>query len=98
VPILARKPGALRNGAPFKDWVLPAALEHVRHKLAGTDDGDRHGHWIFFVILALFGVLILAICLTRTAGVQRQVLKSGAINLACLIILAALFKILSGII
>jgi hypothetical protein len=29
VPILARKPGALRNGAPFKDWVLPAALEHL---------------------------------------------------------------------
>ena len=24
VPVLARKPGALRNGAPFKDWVLPA--------------------------------------------------------------------------
>jgi hypothetical protein len=23
VPVLARKPGALRNGAPFKDWVLP---------------------------------------------------------------------------
>jgi transposase len=41
VPILARKPGALRNGAPFKDWVLPAALERVRRKLAGSDDGDR---------------------------------------------------------
>ena len=23
VPVLARKPGALRNGAPFKDWLLP---------------------------------------------------------------------------
>jgi transposase len=41
VPVLARKPGALRNGAPFKDWVLPAALERVRRKLAGSDDGDR---------------------------------------------------------
>ena len=41
VPVLARKPGALRNGAPFKDWVLPAALERVRRKLAGTDDGNR---------------------------------------------------------
>jgi transposase len=41
VPVLARKPGALRNGAPFKDWVLPAALEWVRRKLAGSDDGDR---------------------------------------------------------
>jgi transposase len=41
VPVLACKPGALRNGAPFRDWVLPAALERVRHKLAGSDDGDR---------------------------------------------------------
>ncbi len=41
VPVLARKPGALRNGAPFKDWVLPPAFERVRRKLAGTDDGDR---------------------------------------------------------
>jgi len=41
VPVLARKPGALRNGAPFKDWVLPAALERVRRKLADSDDGDR---------------------------------------------------------
>ena len=24
LPVLARKPGVLRNGAPFKDWVLPA--------------------------------------------------------------------------
>ena len=39
--MLARKPGALRNGAPFKDWVLPAALEQVRRKLAGSNDGDR---------------------------------------------------------
>jgi len=41
VPVLARKPGALRNGAPFQDWVLPTALDCVRRKLAGSDDGDR---------------------------------------------------------
>src|SRR5262245_48014098 len=41
VPVLARKPGALRNGAPFKDWVLPAAMERVRRKLANADDGNR---------------------------------------------------------
>ena len=41
MPVLARKPGALRNGAPFKDWVLPAAMERVRRKLAGADDGNR---------------------------------------------------------
>ncbi|MGC0320952.1 hypothetical protein ABIG06_001581 [Bradyrhizobium sp. USDA 326] len=41
VPVLARKPGALRNGAPFKDWVLPAAIEWIWRRLASTDDGNR---------------------------------------------------------
>jgi|SRR6056297_409061 len=41
VPVLARKPGALRNGAPFKDWELPAPLERVRRKLKSVPDGDR---------------------------------------------------------
>jgi transposase len=41
VPVLARKPGALRNGAPFQDWVLPGALERVRRKLRSVQDGDR---------------------------------------------------------
>jgi len=41
VPVLARKPGALRNGAPFKDWGLPAALKRVRRKLTGAEDGNR---------------------------------------------------------
>src|SRR5258705_4887272 len=41
VPVLARKPGPLRNRAPFKDWVLPAAIERVRRKLANADDGKR---------------------------------------------------------
>jgi transposase len=41
VPVLARKPGALRNGAPFKDWLLPTHLERVRRKLRGSDDGGR---------------------------------------------------------
>jgi transposase len=41
VPVLVRKPGALRNGAPFKDWVLPAAMERIRRKLASANDGHR---------------------------------------------------------
>ena len=41
LPILVRKPGALRNGAPFKDWDLPPALAQVRGKLKSHDDGDR---------------------------------------------------------
>ena len=41
LPVLVRKPGALRNGAPFKDWDLPAALAEVRAKLKRHADGDR---------------------------------------------------------
>ena len=52
VPVLARKPGALRNGAPFKDWVLPAAMERVRRKLAGVDDGNRQMVDILTAVLA----------------------------------------------
>jgi transposase len=52
VPVLARKPGALRNGAPFKDWVLPASLDRVRRKLAGADDGDRQMVAILTAVLS----------------------------------------------
>ena len=52
VPVLARKPGALRNGAPFKDWVLPAGLERVRRKLAGSTDGDRQMVSILTTVLS----------------------------------------------
>ncbi len=41
VPVLARKPGALRNGAPFKDWALPESLAQIRRKLGTSDDADR---------------------------------------------------------
>jgi hypothetical protein len=41
LPILLRKPGALRNGAPFKEWELPAGLAEIRRKLQGHADGDR---------------------------------------------------------
>ncbi len=41
VLVLARKPGGLRNGAPFLGWVLPSAMEKVRRKLKAVDDGDR---------------------------------------------------------
>jgi len=41
LPVLMKKPGALRNGAPFKDWDLPPALTQVRIKLKQHADGDR---------------------------------------------------------
>ncbi|KPF50464.1 transposase [Novosphingobium sp. AAP1] len=41
LPVLVHKPGALRNGAPFQDWVLPPALARLRRKLGSSDEADR---------------------------------------------------------
>ena len=52
VPVLARKPGALRNGAPFQGWELPPAMERVRRKLKAADDGDRQMVLILTAVLS----------------------------------------------
>lgn len=41
VPLLERKPGALRNGAPFKALELPPALAQIRTRLSTYADGDK---------------------------------------------------------
>ena len=41
LPLLERKPGALRNGAPFQDWALPEALRKVLDTLMQKAGGDR---------------------------------------------------------
>jgi hypothetical protein len=42
----------VRNGAPFKDWLLPKALEEVRRKLRGSGDGDRQMVTILSAVLS----------------------------------------------
>lgn len=39
--LLAHKPGALRHGAPFKEWTLPPALSRVQQQLLSRKGGDR---------------------------------------------------------
>lgn len=41
ISVLERKPGALRNGAPFKDWELPVPLAGMREALGRHADGNR---------------------------------------------------------
>jgi transposase len=68
VPVLARKPGALRNGAPFKNWPLPASLEHVRRKLKGSSDGDRQMVKILSAVLSDGLTVVEAACTEALAG------------------------------
>jgi hypothetical protein len=39
IPLLERKPGALRNGAPFAD--MPEPLQQLRRALLRDAGGDR---------------------------------------------------------
>jgi hypothetical protein len=55
VPALELKPGALRNGAPFKDWNLPAAMTRLRERLARHPDGDRQFVEVLTMV-ALYGL------------------------------------------
>jgi transposase len=41
ISVLERKPGALRNGAPFKQWDLPVCITRVRNRLSRYQGGDR---------------------------------------------------------
>ena len=41
LPILERKPGALRNGAPFREWDLPHSIQLVRDRILTQPKGDR---------------------------------------------------------
>jgi hypothetical protein len=41
LPILERKPGALRNGVPFREWELPIAIQLVRDHILKQPKGDR---------------------------------------------------------
>jgi transposase len=53
--VLKRKPGALRNGAPFKEWNLPEPVELVRVALTRHRDGDRQFVGILSVV-PLYGI------------------------------------------
>ena len=68
--ILKRKPGALRNGAPFKEWNLPHPLTEMRHLLSRKSDGDRQ----FVSILSIVGVYGL----DEVAAACAEAIASGA--------------------
>jgi len=50
IAVLEQKPGALRNGAPFKEWDLPESMGEVRKILAERSDGDRQFVGILSVV------------------------------------------------
>ena len=49
--LFENKPGALRNGAPFKDWEFPLPLKQVRAAMIDRTDGDRQFVGILSAVL-----------------------------------------------
>lgn len=70
-PVLAKKPGALRNGAPFKQLALPPALER-RARLKRSSDGDRQ------MVAILTAAAIDGLDALKAAAAEA--LDQGAIN------------------
>jgi transposase len=51
VPLLDRKPGALRDGAPFVGWELPKAMQQIKDHYMRDKGGDRD--FVDLLLLAL---------------------------------------------
>ena len=50
LPLLERKPGALRNGRPFLEWELPVSIRKVQESLRRYPDWDRQMSAILSVV------------------------------------------------
>lgn len=81
LPLLSRKPGALRNGLPFRDWILPPSLQSVREALACVDDGDRQFAGILAAIPQYGEEAVTVACeLALEAGLYS---KAAVLNILC---------------
>ena len=79
VPILDRKPGALRNGAPFSAWKLPESIEQIREALRRHDDWDRQFAGILTAIPNHGIDMVAAAC--ATALDQGTVSKDAVLSI-----------------
>src|SRR6056297_553593 len=79
VPLLDRKPGALRDGAPFLDWKLPKAMEQIKDHYMRGCGGDRE--FVDLLLLALEHGLDVVETACDMALEQRTLRLPAIINL-----------------
>ena len=75
IPLIARKPGALRNGAPFAD--LPEPLQRLRRAILREDGGDR----VMAQVQALVPELGLETVLVAVELALESLAPSGRISI-----------------
>ena len=77
--ILKRKPGALRDGAPFKDWNLPSGMKQIQKRLLSRPGGDRE--FVEILIAARDHGLEITDDACRTALSDKTVRSEVVLNL-----------------
>jgi hypothetical protein len=77
VPLLQRKPGALRNGTPFKDWQLPEVLEILKQRYLAQVGGDKE--FIKLLMLVVTHDLESVVCACELA-VEGKTYQLAAIT------------------
>lgn len=79
LPLLERKPGALRNGAPFKEITLPCELITVRQHLEAHIDGARDfAHILSYIALHSLDCVV---CACAEAIKARTISKDVILNI-----------------
>lgn len=79
LPVLERKPGAIRNGAPFKNWELPEALLKARMSLERFSDWDRQFVGILCAIPTYGLCAVASAC--ESALAMKTMTKDVVLNL-----------------
>lgn len=81
IEVLKHKPGALRNGAPFKEWELPGPLMEIRQLLSRRSDGDRQFVGILSAV-SIYGIDAVAAACSEalSAGVASKDVVLNALS------------------
>ena len=79
IPLLQRKPGALRNGAPFAD--MPEPLQQLRRALLRNPGGDRVMAQVLAIVLtAGLDAVLVAVELALETGPPGKVSVEHVVN------------------
>jgi len=79
IPLLQRKPGALRNGAPFAD--MPEPLQRLRRGLLRNPGGDRVMAQVLAIVLtAGLDAVLVAVELALETGPSGKVSVEHVVN------------------
>jgi transposase len=76
IPLLERKPGALRNGRPFVEWELPAPIRKVWETLRRYPDWD---HQMSDILSSLPTYGLEALVVACETALEEKAVSSGVI-------------------